>query len=245
MKKKILSICLVVALAATAIIGASLAYFTDTDKADNVFTVGGVNIALIEQQRNEDGTALEPFEDEKILMPIVGSAQGEQDSFGMPLAENYVDKMITVENTGKSDAYVRAYFAIPAILDDGDPTFNASNNSLHFNMGDTTKWAWKTNGAWNFFATTIDDVAYNVYYADYADVLAPEDVTTLFTKGLYLDKNVDMDADGNLIKGGANLGNWSNGIICPVAAVAVQADGFADAAAALNEAFPSSFNPFA
>lgn len=48
MKKKIFAICLVVALAATAIIGGTLAYFTDTEKADNVFTVGNVDITLTE-----------------------------------------------------------------------------------------------------------------------------------------------------------------------------------------------------
>lgn len=245
MKKRIISLALVVCLAAIAIMGATMAYFTDTEKATNTFTVGGVKIDLIEQQRNEDGTALEAFEQDKNLMPIVGSAQGDHDTFDMPTAKNYVDKIITVENTGVSDAYVRAYWAIPAILDDGDPTFDASANSLHFNMGDTDKWAWKTNGAWNFFATTIDGIVYNVYYADYQDVLAPEEVTARFTKGLYLDKNVDMNAEGHLVKGNVDLGDWSDGIVCPVAAVAVQAEGFATAAEALNQAFPASFNPFA
>lgn len=53
MKKKILSLCLVVALAATAIIGGTLAYFTDTDNATNTFTTANVKIDLIEQQRND------------------------------------------------------------------------------------------------------------------------------------------------------------------------------------------------
>lgn len=48
MKKKILALTLVVVLAATAVIGGTLAYFTDTDKADNVFTVGNVDITLHE-----------------------------------------------------------------------------------------------------------------------------------------------------------------------------------------------------
>ena len=46
--KKILALCLVLALALTAIGGATLAYFTDTDNADNVFTVGNVDIDLTE-----------------------------------------------------------------------------------------------------------------------------------------------------------------------------------------------------
>ncbi|MGN0798889.1 MAG: SipW-dependent-type signal peptide-containing protein, partial [Christensenellales bacterium] len=50
MKKKILTICLIVALAATAIIGGTLAYFTDTKEVTNTFTVGNVSIELIESQ---------------------------------------------------------------------------------------------------------------------------------------------------------------------------------------------------
>ena len=48
MKKKIIALCLIVALAATAVIGGTLAYFTDTDEATNVFTTGNVDITLTE-----------------------------------------------------------------------------------------------------------------------------------------------------------------------------------------------------
>lgn len=48
MKKKILALCLVVALAATAIVGGTLAYFTDNDAKTNTFTVGNVDITLTE-----------------------------------------------------------------------------------------------------------------------------------------------------------------------------------------------------
>ena len=48
MKKKILSLCLVLALGATAIIGGTLAYFTDTDSATNTFEAGKVGISLDE-----------------------------------------------------------------------------------------------------------------------------------------------------------------------------------------------------
>ena len=48
MKKKITAICLCVALLAIAIVGATLAYFTDTKSATNTFTVGNVKINLIE-----------------------------------------------------------------------------------------------------------------------------------------------------------------------------------------------------
>lgn len=48
MKKKILTLGLVAALSATAAIGGTLAYFTDTADATNTFTVGNVDIKLTE-----------------------------------------------------------------------------------------------------------------------------------------------------------------------------------------------------
>jgi len=50
MKKKITAIFLCVALVAIAVVGASLEYFTDTDSAENTFTVGNVKIQLLESQ---------------------------------------------------------------------------------------------------------------------------------------------------------------------------------------------------
>lgn len=48
MKKKILALTLCVVMAAIAIVGGTLAYFTDTDKATNTFTVGNIDIDLTE-----------------------------------------------------------------------------------------------------------------------------------------------------------------------------------------------------
>lgn len=50
MKKKLTAIFLCVALSAIAIVGASLAYFTDIKSAKNTFTVGNVKIQLLESQ---------------------------------------------------------------------------------------------------------------------------------------------------------------------------------------------------
>ena len=50
MKKKVLALCVAVSLITVAIIGGTLAYFTDTDEATNTFTVGSVSIDLIESQ---------------------------------------------------------------------------------------------------------------------------------------------------------------------------------------------------
>lgn len=258
MKKKITVLCLVAVLAITAIAGASLAYFTSETEVENTFTAGGVTIELIEQQVNDEGTALEPFEQGQALMPIVGSAQGEKDSFGQPVAENYIDKIVTIENNGKSDAYVRAYFAIPSALDNGfEENFNASLNILHFNFGNedgvstyNNQWLWGSEAKpeHNYFETTIDGIAYNVYYADYYRVLKAGETTEQFVSGVYLDKNVDMNEDGQytitrddeeiVIEG------FNGSAVCPVFAVAVQAAGFDSAADAVTAAFGANFNPW-
>ena len=193
-------------------------------------------------------------------MPIVGSAQGDKDKFGQPVAENYVDKMVTIKNTGKSDAWVRAYFAIPSALDDGfGENFNPSMNILHFNFGNAftedgtlvstegNQWNWKHDGKWNYFETTIDGVSYNVYFADYTKPLAADAPTEQFISGVYLDSHVDMDAQGNYIDTrfpDADLSILNGTVKCPVKAVAVQAAGFDNAAAAVDAAFGANFNPF-
>lgn len=252
MKKKLLAMCLVVALAAIAVIGGTLAYFTDTDTETNTFTAGGVKIDLIEQQVGENG--LEPFEQDQVLMPIVGSAQGEKDQYGQPVAENYIDKIATIENKGKSDAYVRAYFAIPSALDDGYDTFNAGLNVLHFNFGNNNgvstfgnEWNWKNeSGTWKYYETEIDGVKYNVYYADYTKILAAGATTEQFISGVYLDSRVDM-VDGNYVDTRdpqADISILAGDVKCPVMAVAVQAAGFDNADAAVEAAFGANFDPF-
>lgn len=258
-KKKLVSLCLAVALVLTAAIGGTMAYFTDTDNETNTFAVGNVKIDLIEQQRGENG--LVDFKQDKKLYPIVGSAQGEKDKYGMPTAKNYVDKMVTVKNNGSEDAYIRAYFAIPSALDDGYDTFNAGLNVLHFNFGkkkledgtfgntDGNDWIWKQdNGKWNYFETTMNDgIKYNVYFADYYTTVAAGATTEQFVQGVYLDKSFDY-ADGKYYAFGEALTldqGWDwNSVKCPVFAVAVQAAGFDSAAEAVTEAFGAQYNPW-
>lgn len=91
MKKKILATCLVVALAATAVIGGTLAYFTDTADQKNTFTVGNVDIKLDETDVNDPTKRTE--EDQTFTDAIV------------PGREFTKDPTITVEE-GSQDCYV-------------------------------------------------------------------------------------------------------------------------------------------
>ena len=90
MKKKIMAMCLVIAMAATAVIGGTLAYFTDTDTETNVFTMGNVEIELNEV-----------FPDNQLF-------PGEQ---------NALQKEVTVKNTGSEDAYMWIELWIPKTID--------------------------------------------------------------------------------------------------------------------------------
>lgn len=256
MKKKIVSICLVAVIAVMAIAGASLAYLTDTDDADNVFAVGNVQIELVEQQRDENG-GLEAFEDNKTLMPIVGSAQGEKDGYGLPTAKNYVDKIVNVKNTGKSDAYVRVIVAVPAALDNSTDAMSV----IHWNVGNRFSPDKKyvdgyTNPGyadieWDFVEEiTIKGVAYNTYCFTYTKALTAGTTTDCAAiTGFYLDKNVDnyVTDDGKVVytfNGKDIKYDLTKGVTVPVFAQAVQAAGFDSAEEAFaNAGLPT--NPWA
>ena len=247
MKKKLTAIFLCVALVAIAVVGASLAYFTDTDNETNTFTVGNVKIDLIEQQRGKNG--LEPFEQNKKLYPIVGSAQGEQeivDGVKLPTAKNYVDKIMTIKNTGKSDAYVRIFVAVPTALQNGQTPNAPRYDVLHWNFnGDSCAQGQWTDEIVVANPTEIDGVEYKIYSRTYTTALEANAVTaTPAYIGFYLDKTVDMNADGEYT---VNWGNGpvvinydlSKGVEIPVFAQAIQAEGFASAA----DAFAASGLP--
>ena len=74
MKRKIIAICLCAALLAVAVIGGTLAYFTDeTQKVQNTFSVGNVKITLDEAKLDESGNATsertEEGNDYGVMMP--------------------------------------------------------------------------------------------------------------------------------------------------------------------------------
>lgn len=90
MKKKITAIFLCVALVAIAIVGASLAYFTDTKTATNTFTMGNVAITLDETDvTNPDGP--------RVTSNTYNTYPGA-----------VVKKDPIVHNTGSNAAYIRA-----------------------------------------------------------------------------------------------------------------------------------------
>lgn len=102
MKKwKIVALCTVLACLSIVASG-TLAYFTASETAHNVITSGGVAIQLHEfsERGNEE---LVPWQDVDGVMP------GAE-----------ISKIVTVENTGASDAWVRVKVDKTIILADGE-----------------------------------------------------------------------------------------------------------------------------
>lgn len=100
MKKKIIAICLCVALVAVGIVGATLAYFTDTDKVENTFEVGNVDIDLYEQTDNK--------------VPGMDKNHKYQNNLDYSdiMPGDVLSKKPFIENTGNYEAYVRVLVQI-------------------------------------------------------------------------------------------------------------------------------------
>ena len=137
MKKKITAIFLCVALVAIAIVGASLAYFTDTDQATNTFTVGNVKIDLIESRYHRQGSGSSGdttiptpnqtasgmkyvsngatiFTDDEIKADAANySAYITERGKNMVPGKN-IAKSPYVINTGANEAYIRIRVMIPS-----------------------------------------------------------------------------------------------------------------------------------
>ena len=131
MKKKLTAIFLCVALAAIAIVGASLAYFTDTKSATNTFTVGNVKIDLIESRFHRQGndnsgdTSIpDPTGTASGMKYLKDGAKAFTDAEIKADAETYQNDYLAVKgqnmvpgrgvakcpyvvNTGANDAYIR------------------------------------------------------------------------------------------------------------------------------------------
>lgn len=245
MKKKITALCLCVALLAIAVVGASLAYFTDTKSATNTFSVGNVKIDLIEQEKT--GDRLDNFEQNKTLVP------------GKSNDGNAVSKIVTVKNTGKNDAWVWVDLKIPAYLVSSEYPTNESKNALHwnsygcFNVEYNSGNYWKlatsdgivdadhkvTNpdmvavedGLWNDYKyvgkETINGTEYVVIRTTMAKTLPANKISLPCLAQVYMDWRVTTNEDGTqfILPGGDPISvNASWKII--VNAYAIQADSF-------------------
>lgn len=120
MKKKLLALGVCASMAAVAVVGGTMAYFTDTKQATNTMATGSIKIQLNEQKRGTD--KMVEFKSSDItFMPMVYHADAASSNYAEdPIAKtsvfserftNVVDKFVSVTNTGDDEAYVRVLFA--------------------------------------------------------------------------------------------------------------------------------------
>jgi len=178
MKKKIVALCVVVCMLAVAVVSGTLAYFTDVKEKDNEFVLGDVEIEITED-----------FVDNSEILPDVE-----------------IEKIVSVTNTGISDAYTRVILTFPAHV---NPVWSQY-------VGE--------NGPWTIAKTESSDTQ-TVYTLHYADVIAKDVATYPCLEAVYIDEfATEEDFTGLVVDGKIKVN---------VKAEAIQAAGFANAEEAL------------
>ncbi len=126
MKKKILSLAVIVICLATLASG-TIAYFTSEDRATNIITSGdGINIEIIEKTRGEGGVLVD-FPKGGISGVMPGSS---------------ISKIVSVENRGGSEAWIRIKVGQSIVDKTGKPlplTLGANESVMSFYV-DESKW---------------------------------------------------------------------------------------------------------
>ncbi len=249
MKKKLTATFLCIALMAIAIVGASMAYFTDTKEATNTFTVGNVKIKLLESSlhRENAGIANGQTSASELWSDVAKAGSGNTSKYKAgdtfytdeqieANAETYTceniqlipgrsyHKMPYVKNVGNNDAYIRIRVMIPADLDTA--VLNSSMyTSSAINKNEFTMAIDQTG------SVERDNIKYNVYTFTRIDPLAPGEMTYWNVWGtIHMDTTVTSAQSEALF--GEN-GIYPDGVFpVLVEADAIQSEGFADATAA-------------
>ncbi|MBE6944948.1 MAG: hypothetical protein E7459_02535 [Ruminococcaceae bacterium] len=220
--KKALALLLVVALTAAIAVNVTLAYLVDEKSDVNVMTLGNVKIEQIEQERDANGN-LKTFSQLKPAYPAVGPVEwategvevnGVKYKVFTPDLKNVVDKIITVNNVGKSDAFVRTVVAIEAPGHDKE-------DYIHINYNGTDVTSSKP------IESKIDGIDYVIIVYTYKTALAVGEKSAPSLVQVFLDSMADNEYC-------AKFGDtWEIFAVSQ----AVQTEGFSDAETALNTAF--------
>ena len=206
MKKKLLIMSVAMVLVCAFAVGMTLAYLTSTDRVVNTFTVGNVQIKLDEAKVNLDGT------------PVQDADRVKANSYKLIPGHTYTkDPTVTVLR-GSEKSYIKMTVTVTKsdALDDIFAPNGADLTSI-FDGYDGTTWIYKGNTE----DTTAKTRTYEFWYKD--AVAAP-------------DADVALDALFDSITVPHTITNDQlatiQGMTITVNAYAIQADGFADDAAA-------------
>ena len=271
MKKKITALCLCVALLAVAVVGASLAYFTDTDNATNTFTVGNVKIDLIESKFHREGndnsgdTSIpDPTQTASGMRYVTDGHKAFTDAEIKADAETYATDYLAVKgqnmvpgrgvakcpyvvNTGANDAYIRIRVMVPSaanndfvdVKDGGVITNQWCSSSIGTGeFIDGKGGGWDNAPAIDKASVTRDGVKYDVYTFTRTEPLKAGAMTEwnvwnfIGINKTATSADIQKAIDAGAIKVVETDGAKVMTLNVLVAADAIQAEGFADAAAA-------------
>ena len=223
-KRKLVALCLIVCLLAIAMVGGSLAFFTDTDAAKNVMVIGNVAIEQNEQQRDDNGQLVDFVQNQKLFPMVDNRAAGEPttvDGYFNSKMANVVDKIVTVTNTGSEPAYVRTILAFETVrsyAEGSDTDFTDLHDEYFGILGDVE---------YLDRYITVDGVEYVLALCVYEEALAKDATTAPSLKQFFLAPTADNKTS-----------EWF-GEEYTILAVSqgVQTEGFTSAEEALNRAF--------
>ena len=259
MKKKLTLVVTCIVLVAAMVIGGTLAYFTDTKDATNTFTVGNVQIKLIESRFHREGndnsgdTSIpDPTQTASGMKYVTDGHKAFTDDEIKKDAENYksyidekgalmvpgrnVAKCPYVVNTGSTAAYIRIRVMVPS---KGNNDFVAvKDGGVITNQWCTTsmlsgEFQMGETNKWPVVTKAVEKggVTYDVYTFVRNEPLAAGAMTEW---NVWNFIGISADADNadiqKAIDAGAIAKDGTLNVL--VQADAIQSEGFADAAAA-------------
>lgn len=235
--KRFLVLCIAVVACYAAVTG-SIAYFTDSVETTNRVASGNLHVVQHEYERVKDANGytdkLKAFTQEKPLYPAVVAESKSMDvavnGHAVKLENgirNYVDKIVTAENKGSLNMFVRTYIAVPSFAEGvaTEPWITLDVNEQKYG---TANDCWTSLGDAFLDHVSIDGHYYDIYKTTYSGLIEPNGITPPSLLGFYMDSHVTNDGDGLVFDKNNvhyDLGNGSNMKIL-VATVASQATVF-------------------
>ena len=245
-KRRILAAAMALCIVAIIAVGATMAYLTYTDTAKNTFTVGNVEIKLLESSlhRENAGVANGATSTSELWSDVAKEGTGNTSKYkagdtfytDAQIEANAAEykceyvklnpgqsyhKMPYVKNTGANDAYIRIRVMIPADLD------TAILNSSMYTSSAMIK---------NEFTMVYDNsgkvdrkgVKYNVYTFTRIDPLESGKLTYWNVWGtIHMDADVTNEELAGFFGAGKPYADGTFPVL--VEADGIQADGFANA----------------
>lgn len=190
-KRKILSLAMALSIVAIMAVGATLAYFTDTDSKTNTFTVGNVNIHIDEWM----GTDSDPDNWDEYV---------DQELFPIDHSKTTFNKLVETVNDGSEAAYIRTFVTCPKDMYDylglGFNKSSAVNtNGDGKNMYSLTNWS-------DVGTYTINGEETAVFLCEYEGVVAAGESVLSLTKVWLYDTVTNADIERfDLTEGAFNV----------------------------------------